>query len=61
MTEQTDLAQMCLEHRAANRLTQAQMGELCGVDRMIISKVEHGGKVSRMTETKIRMTIEGRK
>ena len=61
MTEQKDLAQMCFDYRAANRLTQAQMGEKCGVDRMIISKVEHGGKVSRMTETKIRMTIEGRK
>lgn len=61
MTEQKDLAQMCFEYRAKHRLTQEQMGRHCGVDRMIISKVEHGGKVSRMTETKIRMTVDGRK
>lgn len=62
MTEQKGLAQMCLEYRARNNLKQTEMAELCGFrDRTIISNVENGKHVSRMTETKIRMTIEGRK
>lgn len=62
MTEQTDLARLCLEYRAENdRMTQAELAEKCGVTREIINKIENGKHVSRLTETKIRMAIEGRK
>lgn len=62
MTEQKDLARLCLEYRARNNLKQSEMAKLCGFrDRTIISKVENGNKVSLLTETKIRMTVEGRK
>lgn len=61
MTEQKDLAQMCFEYRAMNNLNQLEMGQRCGLPREAINRVERGKKYSRMTETKIRMTIEGRK
>lgn len=62
MAEQTDLARLCLEYRATHNLKQAEMAEICGFrDRTIISNVENGKHVSKMTEMKIRMTIEGRK
>ena len=61
MTEQKDLAEMCFEYRALNNLNQLEMGRRCGLPRETINRVERGKKYSRMTETKIRMTIEGRK
>ena len=62
MTEQTDLARLCLEYRATHNLSQAQMSRLCGFkERTIISKIESGKSVSKVTETKLRMGIERRK
>lgn len=61
MTEQKDLADACFEYRAKNNLNQLEMGRRCGLPRETINRVERGKKYSRMTETKIRMTIEGRK
>lgn len=60
MTEQ-NLAQMCIEYRAKHRLSMAAMGELCGLTRYAIAKVENGEPVSRLTETKIRLVLEGEK
>ena len=62
MTEQTDLARLCLEYRATHNLKQSEMAKLCGFkERTIISKIESGKSVSKLTETRLRMTIEGRK
>lgn len=61
MIEQKDLARMCLEYRAKHRLSMAAMGERCGLTRYAISKVEDGLPVARLTETKIRLVLEGEK
>lgn len=60
MTE-NELSRLCLEYRAANRLSMAKMGERCGLTRYAIAKVEDGKPVSRLTETKIRLVLEGEK
>ena len=60
MTE-NELSRLCLEYRAAHRLSMAAMGERCGLTRYAIAKVENGESVSRLTETKIRLVLEGEK
>lgn len=60
MTE-NELSRLCLEYRAAHRLSMAKMGERCGLTRYAIAKVEDGKPVSRLTETKIRLVLEGEK
>ena len=56
-----ELSRLCLEYRAAHRLSMAAMGERCGLTRYAIAKVENGESVSRLTETKIRLVLEGEK
>ena len=56
-----ELSRLCLEYRALHRLSMAKMGEVCGLTRYAIAKVEDGKPVSRLTETKIRLVLEGEK
>lgn len=53
-----ELSRLCLEYRAANRLTQAQMAEFCGVSRPIIGKLEAGKELTEFTKLKIKFAIE---
>ena len=53
----SELAHKCILFRARNRLNQASFAEMCGVSRITISHIESGKKVSKITETKVRMAI----
>jgi DNA-binding XRE family transcriptional regulator len=54
----TEFGLDCFVYRAKNRLTQKEMGQLCGVDRTLIIDIEKGRPVSKMTETKVRLVLE---
>lgn len=54
----TEFGLDCFVYRAKNRLTQKEMGQLCGVDRALIIDIEKGRQVSKMTETKVRLVLE---
>ena len=53
-----DLAKACIYYRAKHNLTQAEMGEKCGVDKTTIIRIEHDRAVSRLTEAKIRIVTD---
>lgn len=55
----TELAKEVIYYRARHDLTQEEMGKRCGVDRTIIIDVEHDRPVSKLTEAKIRIVLEG--
>lgn len=54
----TELAQACIEYRAKHDLTQTEFAKRCRLERTVISKAETGKPISKMTEIKIRLTIE---
>jgi len=55
----TELARLCLYYRAKNDLTQAEMARRCNLDRGIIIDIEHDRTVSKLTEAKLRLVVEG--
>ena len=58
MTEIKSLADACFYYRAKHRLSQEELAEKCGVNRVTINKVENGKDVSKLTNLKIRMVVD---
>lgn len=58
LSERTELGKACIFYRAKHRLTQAELGERCGVTYVTICRVEQGAVPSATTEAKIRLVIE---
>jgi DNA-binding XRE family transcriptional regulator len=56
-----NLKDMCIRYRAKNRLTQRQMGALCGVDRTVIISIEKGRSVYALAAEKVKIVLEGEK
>jgi len=53
------LSQEILNYRARERLTQQELADKVGVDRTTLLNAENGRYVSRLTEAKIRLVIDG--
>jgi DNA-binding XRE family transcriptional regulator len=53
------LSQEILNYRARERLTQQELADRVGIDRITLLNAENGRQVSRLTEAKIRLVIDG--
>ena len=53
-----NMAQACIDYRAAHDLTQAELAARLNVHRQTILNVEAGRNISKITEAKLRRIIE---
>lgn len=58
MTEIKSLADACFYYRAKHHLSQEELAEKCGVNRVTINKVERGKEASKITQAKIRLVVD---
>lgn len=55
-----ELKEMMIRYRAKERITQSELAKRCGVSLQTINSVENGNQTpSKVTETKIRLVVEG--
>lgn len=54
------LQERMMLYRAAHRINQKELADMCGLSQMTICQVESGAqKPSKMTELKIRLVVGG--
>lgn len=56
-----DLAEKMVKYRAANRISQRELAERCGISLQTVNTIECGKQTpSRVTEAKILIVIDGK-
>ena len=55
-----ELGELMVRYRAKERISQSELARRCGVSLQTINSVENGIQTpSKVTETKIRLVVEG--